>query len=138
MALHEIPADGYKHLSSPDCPCRPKARKRRASSGVLRTAYVHVAGAPKSAQLAELAPVDDDQAAETECGHVIVIDENSGEEQHHQIPDDGVPHAPTSECGCGPQRDTAGAHVVYVHADPDGDADAALWHEFDNQDGGNQ
>lgn len=137
MALHEIPADGYKHLSSPVCPCKPKARKRRAPSGVIRTAYVHFAGAPKSAQLAELAPADDETAGETECGHTVVTDD-SGEQQHHEIPDDGAPHAPTSECGCGPQRVTTGGHVVYVHADPDGDADAALWHELDNQDGGNQ
>lgn len=41
MALHEIPDDGYKHLATVDCPCRPKAVKRRQRSGVVRTVYVH-------------------------------------------------------------------------------------------------
>jgi hypothetical protein len=58
--------------------------------------------------------VDD---VETDCGHVIV--ELDGEEQHHDIPDDGAPHAPTSECGCGPQRHLVGGHVVYEHVDQD-------------------
>ena len=56
-------------------------------------------------------PVDD------ECGHVIA--RVAGEQQHHEIPDDGAPHVPTSECGCGPQRYLAGGHVVYEHADQD-------------------
>lgn len=35
----------------------------------------------------------------------------------HEIPDDGAPHAPTSECGCGPAREYRGGRPVYVHVD---------------------
>jgi hypothetical protein len=40
----------------------------------------------------------------------------------HLIPDDGAPHAPTSECGCGPDRSTTprpdGTHgTTYTHRD---------------------
>lgn len=35
----------------------------------------------------------------------------------HLIPDDGAPHAPTSECGCGPDRVLRGGRYVYVHTD---------------------
>lgn len=52
-----------------------------------------------------------------ECGHVIVT--VNGEDQHHEIPDDGAPHAPAGECGCGPQRYTVGGHIVYEHVDQD-------------------
>jgi hypothetical protein len=58
---------------------------------------------------------------ETECGHTIV--DAGGEAQHHDIPDDGAPHAPTSECGCSPQRVLVGGHVVYEHADQDADTE---------------
>jgi hypothetical protein len=58
-----------------------------------------------------------DQFDDDECGHVIVTID--GEPQHHEIPDDDAPHAPTSECGCGPQRYTVGGHVVYEHVDQD-------------------
>lgn len=47
-----------------------------------------------------------------DCGHYVVHVE--GEEQHHAIPDDSAPHAPTSECGCGPQRVDA-RQVIYLH-----------------------
>lgn len=50
-----------------------------------------------------------------ECGHEVVTE--NGEEQHHEIPDDGAPHAPTSECGCCPQRHLVDGHVVYEHFD---------------------
>lgn len=58
-----------------------------------------------------------DQQLDTECGHTIV--DVAGESQHHEIPDDGAPHAPTGECGCGPQRHLAGGHIVYEHVDQD-------------------
>ena len=36
----------------------------------------------------------------------------------HLIPaTDGAPHAPTTECGCGPQRVLRGGRYVYVHQD---------------------
>lgn len=54
--------------------------------------------------------------AEATCGH-IVVETDAGEWQHHDIPDSADPHAPTSECGCGPQRDETSGHVVYVHVD---------------------
>lgn len=59
-------------------------------------------------------PVDQDAA---DCGHTLVLVD--GEWQHHEIPDDGAPHAATSECGCGPQRHSIGGHVVYAHVDQD-------------------
>lgn len=46
-------------------------------------------------------------------------------EVHHVWPDDGAPHSPTSECGCGPQRHEVDANlVVYDHVDQDSDAAA--------------
>ncbi len=56
-------------------------------------------------------PVDD------ECGHLVTV--VSGEHQHHDIPDDGAPHAATSECGCGPQRYVVDGHIVFEHVDQD-------------------
>lgn len=35
----------------------------------------------------------------------------------HLIPDDGAPHTPTGECGCGPSRELRGGRAVYVHVD---------------------
>lgn len=120
MSTHEIPLDGFTHVHVIGCPCRPQPRRRRRADGFLMTYYVHQ-------------DQSDDEESESDCGHTIV--DVDGEPQHHQIPDDGIPHAPTSECGCGPQRITAGGHIVYMHADPDGDADADLWHSLD-EDGG--
>lgn len=111
MATHEVPVDGTDHEQAAVCPCQP-SRRDRAGGGVV---YVHQ----------DRRPDDEDGAAD--CGHVII--DVAGERQHHQIPDDGAPHAPTTECGCGPQRVTAGDHVVYVHPDPAGEADADLWDE---------
>jgi hypothetical protein len=53
---------------------------------------------------------------EAACGHVVVETE-TGEWQHHDIPDDGSPHAATTECGCSPQRDTSSGHAVILHVD---------------------
>lgn len=36
----------------------------------------------------------------------------------HLIPDDGQPHAPTTECGCDPQPATRGGRPVFVHFTP--------------------
>lgn len=37
---------------------------------------------------------------------------------HHHIPDDGAPHAPNGECGCGPHLSGQGTAVwVYAHTD---------------------
>jgi hypothetical protein len=68
-------------------------------------------------QAAAAGPADD--PADTECGRTVV--QAGGETQHHDIPDDGAPHAPTTECGCSPQRVMVGGHVVYEHADQDAD-----------------
>lgn len=70
-----------------------------------------------------LAPAEDPElGAEAACGHVVV-ETDAGEWQHHAIPGDDAPHAPTSECGCGPQRTEVAGHVVYVHADQAADED---------------
>ncbi len=128
MALHEIPKDGAKHLHVRDCPCNPTASRRR-HDGMMRTVYTH----RETRKHPEMAPLVVDVAAnlgdpddlagpeDPECGHVLV--DVDGETHHHDIPDDGAPHAPTSECGCGPQRETAGGHVVYGHVDQDADVD---------------
>jgi hypothetical protein len=60
--------------------------------------------------------LSDDDLTDDECGHTVVVD---GEHQHHDIPDDGAPHAPTSECGCGPARYLTAGGVVYEHVDQD-------------------
>lgn len=112
MALHEIPDDGVKHLPGKGCPCQPTSHKRR-DRGIVRTVYTHHEVPTDSRLVAEMAPAV--EAPETECGHQVV--DVGGELQHHEIPDDGHPHAPTTECGCGPQREQQNGHVVYVHAD---------------------
>lgn len=47
----------------------------------------------------------------------------------HQIPNDGAPHAPTTECGCSPQRawqdDEQGGRWVIVHPDTSTDTSTA-------------
>jgi hypothetical protein len=41
-------------------------------------------------------------------------------EAHHSWPDDGAPHAGSSECGCGPaRREVSESLVVYEHIDQD-------------------
>lgn len=35
----------------------------------------------------------------------------------HEIPVDGAPHAPSTECGCGVRRVRRGRRWVYVHTD---------------------
>lgn len=44
---------------------------------------------------------------------------SSGGDPVHLIPDDGIPHAKTSECGCGPQLVTYGGTTTYRHCTPD-------------------
>lgn len=136
MALHEIPDDGVKHLGGKDCPCGPTARKRRVK-GVTRTVYTHhetTAAAPAPVALSDQVtvpadlvdqvapPADPASGPEASCGHVVV--DVDGEWQHHDIPDDGAPHAATTECGCQPQRDTSSGHVVLLHQDQGADVDA--------------
>lgn len=107
MALHRIPVgadeDG-RHHPSVQCPCGPQ---RFVDGGVV---LVHQ-------PMPEGAGVD--------CGHILV--DVAGATQHHQIPDDGAPHAPSTECGCGVQLAVGdGGHEVFVHTDQARDAD-----EFD-------
>lgn len=110
MAMHEIPQDGTDHQPSPDCPCRPTVSKTKRLTEPARTIYAH---RERTADT-----VDVDGLREAECGHLVVDGE------HHDIPDDGAPHAPTTECGCGPQLATgAGGHAVYVHTDQGSDAE---------------
>jgi hypothetical protein len=111
MATHEVPVDGTEHDRAAVCPCRPR-RRDRAGGGVI---YAH----------RDRRPANTDAGREADCGHLVI--DVDGEQQHHAIPDDDAPHAPTSECGCRPRREDQDGHVVYVHADPDGDADAQLW-----------
>ena len=70
------------------------------------------AGQPPAA--AAPAGVEDEQ-----CGHVIV--EGLAGLEHHDIPDDGAPHVPSSECGCTPQRYLVHGHTVIEHLDQDRD-----------------
>ncbi len=65
----------------------------------------------------ELAGQDVVDLTHDECGHVIV--DVDGEVQHHEIPDDGTPHAPDGSCGCEPQRFEVHGAVVYEHVDQD-------------------
>lgn len=104
MARHDIPQDGVKHIPAPDCPCQPAARKA-LDRGVRRTVYAHQAARKHPEMPAR-------------CGCTVVAVD--GDDQHHTIPDDGTPHAPTSECGCDPQRRTVAGHVVYEHVDYEG------------------
>lgn len=113
MATHEIPVDGTDHDHTPGCACRP-GRRDRPGGGVV---YVHTDRRP-----------DDDAGRDAFCGHVLI--DVGTEIQHHEIPDDGAPHAPTTECGCRPQREDAAGHVVYVHPDQNtlaGDTDDDEW-----------
>ena len=65
----------------------------------------------------DLASREDFDLAHDDCGHVIVnVD---GEVQHHEIPDDGAPHAPDGSCGCRPQRYDVHGVIVYEHVDQD-------------------
>jgi hypothetical protein len=49
-----------------------------------------------------------------DCG--CVLDEGHEPGAHHVIPRDGAPHAPSSECGCGPARFVSPGNVaVYAH-----------------------
>jgi hypothetical protein len=115
MAAHEVPDDGTVHKFVRECPCVPEVVRRRRGDGFMQTVIVHRDQRPED--------LLDDQGPEAECGHVI-IRTDAGEEQHHEIPDDGAPHAPTSECGCAPQREDRAGHIVYAHADQDADPDA--------------
>jgi hypothetical protein len=138
VPLHIVPEREEGHQRDEACPCSPSKTEGYATVGVGRNRHPYRGEIVTHRPFVE-APTpapDDETAGDTDCGHVIVTEH--GVEQHHQIPDDSVPHAPTSECGCKPQRVTAGGHVVYVHPDPDGDTDAALWHEHADQDGGAQ
>lgn len=115
MATHEIPVDGTEHERTAVCPCQP-GRRDRAGGGVT---YTHRDRRPAEV-LAGQGREDPD------CGHVVI--DVDGDRQHHDIPDDGAPHAPTTGCGCGPARLEAGDHVVYAHVDQAADdADDDDW-----------
>jgi hypothetical protein len=107
VARHDIPADGTKHIAGPNCPCGVKTRKDPGPP--VRTVYAHIAQA--------LPPAGDD-GPEADCAHLV-----DGQQEHHQVPDDGAPHAPTSECGCGPHRVQSGGHAVYEHNQDGGACD---------------
>ena len=114
MALHIVPEQEEGHRRDEACPCRPAKKQGLTVVGVGRQRRPY-RGVIVTHRLFAEAP----DAADAECGHVIVTDPDSGEVQHHDIPDDTAPHAPTSECGCSPQRHTVDGHVVYVHHDQD-------------------
>lgn len=52
------------------------------------------------------------------CGHTVVTGPAGPE--HHEIPDDEIPHEPAPACGCDPVRDTSSGHLVYLHQVDDG------------------
>lgn len=139
MALHLMPDDEQdgRHTFTDGCPCKPSKSEGHATVGAgrNRTPYRGVIyrhqhlEAPAPVELHDRIAVPDDEAdyVTEACGHVVV--EVNGEWQHHDIPDDGAPHAPTSECGCGPQRSTSDlGHIVYEH-DDQGDDVNALYRE---------
>lgn len=65
-------------------------------------------------------PVEDDDG----CVVVTELADQVKVKAHHQIPDDGAPHAPTSECGCSPEVFHTNEGVrVYLHVDQDADDD---------------
>lgn len=112
MARHDIPDDGTKHIAGPECPCKPDGRKR-LDRGVMRTVYAHREAPPRAA--VALLEHTDVEFPEADCGHIVI--DVDGDAQHHNIPDDGAPHAPTTECGCGVQRVEEAGHVVFEHVD---------------------
>ena len=72
----------------------------------------------------------DDLDEDEDCGHLITEIEVDGRkvQLHHTLPDDTAPHAPTSECGCGPVLHQVDAGMwVYEHIDQDADEDAPPW-----------
>lgn len=126
MALHIVPEQEEGHLRDEGCPCSPARTEGHATVGRGRNRR------PYRGTIFTHRPFAEAPDEEAECGHTIVTDPASGEVQHHEIPGDDAPHAPTSECGCSPQRRLVGGHVVYVHHDQDAD-DAG-----DDEDGGAQ
>lgn len=135
MATHEVPVDGTAHQHIRNCPCKPQIVKRRRADGFMATVIVHQACGPEDddqdagalpAGIARIMPgVLPEIGPEAECGHIVVQTE-AGEWQHHTIPRDDAPHAPTTECECGPQRDTSTGHLVIVHVDQ-ADDDGYEW-----------
>lgn len=70
--------------------------------------------------------VDLDVDVDDDCGCAVTTMRVDGRDVqvHHFLPDDFAPHAPTSECGCGPQlRQVSDVLWVYEHVDQDGDDD---------------
>lgn len=147
MALHILPDPEDGHRRDETCPCSPAKAEGAAEHprgrgqvyrGVIFTHRAFTeAPTPDAEQLpagvARIMPGEDPEVGpEAACGHVVVETE-AGEWQHHQIPGDDAPHAPTTECGCGPQRDTSTGHVVIVHVDQAADDSAD-----DEWDGGQQ
>ncbi|MFI5933726.1 hypothetical protein [Actinoplanes sp. NPDC051494] len=49
----------------------------------------------------------------------VWLPEFGGRDEHHEIPDDGAPHAPIRECGCSPQSYTVSGHIIFEHVDQD-------------------
>lgn len=115
MALHKFTDGDAGHEHTEACPCRPGKSEGYATVGTGRNRHPYRGVIFTHGQLP--APAEDDEPAEADCGHIVV--DAGGEQQHHEIPDDSAPHAPTTECGCGPQRETRGGHAVIVHVDQD-------------------
>lgn len=66
-------------------------------------------------------------AADDECGHEISWLRLDGRpiQAHHEIPDDGAPHAASAECGCGPALLRPAGLYVFAHVDQDTGDDSA-------------
>jgi hypothetical protein len=69
--------------------------------------------------------IDDEvgEECENECGCdfiEIIFDQGERFELHHVIPDDGAPHAATTECGCHPDIERVDYEFIVVdHKDQD-------------------
>lgn len=62
----------------------------------------------------------DDLVEDEDCGCAVIPIEVDGRQvmTHHFLPDDESPHAPTTECGCGPElHEVSDVLWVFEHID---------------------
>lgn len=123
MALHKIDKrDEAGHTRDASCPCGPVRTEGNATFRIVRSRQRFPYRGVIYTHQPLPAPVPDERLAgdvtglpEADCGCTVV--DVDGNLQHHAIPDDEAQHAPTVECGCGPQAEGDGRHRVFVHVD---------------------